>query len=296
LNLIINYHELISNHLASETITTSFLSYNPFEKNSLNISYQNIIESGEYERAKLSNLLLNYNQQISNDPFAIKNCDRLKQNNSTVIITGQQSGMLTGPLYTVYKIITALNLAYYCELKFGTPVIPLFWNATEDHDLSEVESFFYPDKQWRANFGQHGCAAQSLNTDPACTRLIHEFLESIPAINHKEEITDIISCNSKNYGEFSSSVIARLFQGTGLVVMEPRLLRGMGKLFFQACLEKYHLVTELLSITANQLHEKQIQPSFTSENGATGLFWINKKGIRQSIKEENENFYVNSSC
>jgi uncharacterized protein YllA (UPF0747 family) len=54
------------------------------------------------------------------------------------ITTGQQPGLFTGPLYTVYKALSALALARRCAREWHTPVVPVFWVAGDDHDFAEA--------------------------------------------------------------------------------------------------------------------------------------------------------------
>lgn len=53
------------------------------------------------------------------------------------VTTGQQPGLLTGPLFTVYKALTAVSLARALEGALGRPVVPVFWVAGDDHDFQE---------------------------------------------------------------------------------------------------------------------------------------------------------------
>lgn len=55
-----------------------------------------------------------------------------------VVTTGQQPGLFGGPLYSLYKGLTASALAERLEEALGCPVLPLFWIASEDHDWEEV--------------------------------------------------------------------------------------------------------------------------------------------------------------
>ena len=65
-----------------------------------------------------------------------RNLDRLAAG-AVAIVTGQQVGLFSGPAYSVYKAVTALRWADAIT-KRGTDAVPIFWLATEDHDLAEV--------------------------------------------------------------------------------------------------------------------------------------------------------------
>lgn len=63
---------------------------------------------------------------------------RLSEPGTVVVVTGQQVGLFTGPAYTIYKAVTAARLARQLT-EIGTPAVPVFWLATEDHDFPEVD-------------------------------------------------------------------------------------------------------------------------------------------------------------
>lgn len=64
--------------------------------------------------------------------------DQLEKPGTVAVVTGQQVGLLSGPSYTVFKALTAVRLAAQLSEQ-GTPAVPIFWLATEDHDLAEVD-------------------------------------------------------------------------------------------------------------------------------------------------------------
>jgi len=63
--------------------------------------------------------------------------ERLKDPRTLVVTTGQQPGLLTGPLYTIHKALSAAALARLCEQRWNRPVVPVFWAAGGDHDFAE---------------------------------------------------------------------------------------------------------------------------------------------------------------
>ena len=72
--------------------------------------------------------------------------DRLAAGDVLVVTTGQQPGLLTGPLYTIYKALSAIALARRLERERGMPVVPVFWVAGDDHDFAEANHTSFLDQ------------------------------------------------------------------------------------------------------------------------------------------------------
>lgn len=260
-----------------------FMAYDDQEPGALAACREAIVADARYDRDALAALLADYTQAIGGDQAALANCRRLRQPDATVIVTGQQAGLFSGPLYTVYKAATAINLARDCEAKFGSPVAPVFWNATEDHDLSEIASCHFPERTWRAAFPEDGQAAERLQTEPAVRQVVAEYLETI-GDDRRAAVAAILDCDQADYGRYSSAVIARLFSDTGLIVMEPRLLRaGTVELVAEIIRRRDELVA-VLRATGERLRQVGVAPAFDPQEGF-GLFHINASGVRRQVLE-----------
>jgi bacillithiol biosynthesis cysteine-adding enzyme BshC len=64
--------------------------------------------------------------------------DALRDPEGVAVVTGQQVGLFGGPLYTIYKTLTTLQLAKRLREETGRPVAPVFWLAGEDHNFTEI--------------------------------------------------------------------------------------------------------------------------------------------------------------
>jgi bacillithiol biosynthesis cysteine-adding enzyme BshC len=80
-------------------------------------------------------------------PGAAAKLEEVVAGNGVFVTTGQQAGLFTGPLYTIYKILSAVRLARALEPVLERPVAPLFWIASDDHDWEEVNHVDILDRQ-----------------------------------------------------------------------------------------------------------------------------------------------------
>jgi len=64
--------------------------------------------------------------------------ERLHEPGAFAVTTGQQPGLFTGPLYTIYKAVSTAALARVLERQWQRPVVPVFWAAGDDHDFAEA--------------------------------------------------------------------------------------------------------------------------------------------------------------
>ena len=78
---------------------------------------------------------------------AMERLERFVEEGGYFVTTGQQPGLFTGPLFSLYKALTAIRLAQGLESLLGRPVLALFWIASEDHDWDEADHTHLLDVQ-----------------------------------------------------------------------------------------------------------------------------------------------------
>lgn len=113
-------------------------------------NFKSLISNKSFNSTKRQNLVSELHKQyakIDKKP----DIDILNDNNTFTVTTGHQLNIFTGPLYIIFKIVTVINLAK--KLKEAYPdynFVPLYWMATEDHDLEEIQSFraFGEKRKW----------------------------------------------------------------------------------------------------------------------------------------------------
>jgi len=93
----------------------------------------------QYNRVHSRESIVNSQKSIVISDIVNQNIELLLEENTYTITTGHQLNIFTGPLYFIYKIVTAIKLAD--DLKKALPeynFVPVYWMATEDHDFEEI--------------------------------------------------------------------------------------------------------------------------------------------------------------
>ena len=101
------------------------------------------------DRATIVSVLQAQQAQRNAPPAARAAAARLADPASVAVVTGQQAGVFGGPLFTLLKALTALQLARRTERDLAVPVVTVFWVEAEDHDWEEVESCTVLDAEFQ---------------------------------------------------------------------------------------------------------------------------------------------------
>jgi bacillithiol biosynthesis cysteine-adding enzyme BshC len=173
-------------------------------------------------RATLADLLEEQNRGFQASPAVFENITRLREG-AGAVVTGQQVTLFGGPLYTILKAATAIRKAKDASLS-GRPHVPIFWLATEDHDLAEADHVTLPDrhelKTFRLNAGNsHGAAAGSV----VINKNIEELLEEAGAILGGGPFVDQLTAayrEGNTLGQAFAQFISQAFGAQGLVVLD----------------------------------------------------------------------------
>jgi bacillithiol synthase len=187
------------------------------------------VRSRNFERAQLVEALTRFNRQCGADELALDNVRALGDPNSLVVATGQQPVLAGGPLLVLLKAATAVAAARLWSGQLGCRVIPVFWIASDDHDLAEMESVARFDaacrelRRHRVSLAPYGPPAADLLVGENVIEEVRGFFDpSEPAPGQDPDGSAVYLARS---GEFWTSWIGRalawMTRGTGLVLLDP---------------------------------------------------------------------------
>ncbi|MEH7247057.1 bacillithiol biosynthesis cysteine-adding enzyme BshC [Neobacillus niacini] len=229
--------------------------------------------------------------QAVNDSLA-----KLKQKNSVVVIGGQQAGILTGPLYSIHKIISIIKLAVEKERQLGVPVIPVFWIAGEDHDFHEVNHVFLPVEQKVEKWTYPEKVRQkkmvsdiTLNKD-VCREWVYNVIENFGETNHTKRLLNFAEdtlMKSSTFVDFFANIVMELFKDYGLLIVDSgdRHFRLLQKEYFSQQIEQHREITSYLLEQQSVIGKNGFPITIESNEKAANLFFYNPKTNERILLE-----------
>src|SRR5579885_1984617 len=136
---------LFADYLYDFSRLSEFYSHNPFKDESFREAARRIPRDAAL-RAQLVDVLREQNQRLGASKETFANLDKLANPDCIAVVTGHQAGLFTGPAFGLYKGLTAIRLAEELNRR-GMPAVPVYWIASEDHDLEEVNHCFIQDRE-----------------------------------------------------------------------------------------------------------------------------------------------------
>ena len=248
-------------------------------------------------RRQVVEVLREQNRAFGADASTEKNIERLAAG-AVAIVTGQQVGLFSGPAYTLYKAIAAIAAAEELT-KRGTDAIPVFWLATEDHDLAEINHTFFNTRAGMSHFElaqrpedaskRVGKVKLGAEIEPvvgvACESLQGSFCEDISRALRESYTAE------ETYGSAFGKLVKKLLAGRGMIFldsMDPRLHR-LALSTLRAALEKCEALGEALMARSKELEDRgfHAQVKVTRE---TTLLFRDVEGRREPIQRKNGHF------
>ena len=248
-------------------------------------------------RRSLVDVLREQDHTLGTDASSHRSIDRLAAG-AVAIVTGQQVGLFSGPAYTLYKAISAIGTAERLTRR-GIEAVPIFWLATEDHDLAEVNHSFWNTREGlskyelplreqdagkRAGKVQLGVAIEGV-VAAAGQSLQGAFADAIQRMLRESYTPDA------DYGSAFGRLLAKLLAGRGLIFLDPldTRLHRLAMPVFQKAIANADALGGALLDRSKQLEAGgfHAQVKITRE---TTLLFCDVEGRREPIQRKNGNF------
>lgn len=275
-----NFSKIFIDYLANSPKLAPTHSFEPsiegFEKA---LSYRKLDHS---LRDILADVLKEQYKGLSISNKVSENIDSLREQNTFTVTTGHQLNIFTGPLFFIYKIISAINICEQLSKKFPEyNFVPVYWMASEDHDFEEIDHTFVDGKTYTWETDQQGAVGRF---SPAG---LSELAEQIPGNTEvfKKAYTDAVTL-----ADAVRSYVNSLFGESGLVVVDadhPQLKKSFSTIVKEELLNQssYHKVESRSKYLAEQGYKPQLN------SREINLFYLDDN-FRSRIEQDGDNYNI----
>lgn len=251
------------------------------------------------DRNLLCDILAGQNRGFGAGEKTFGSIERLRREDAVAVVTGQQAGLFCGPLYTVYKALSAVRMAK-CLNDRGFNAVPVFWAATEDQDFDEIASaeVIGTDSQIRkvataVRPSPEGLPVGKVALDSSIRQTIDEVIDALPSTEFANATKTLLEESYREGDSFGSSfakLIAHLLSNYGLIVLDPidERIKELVSPIYSKAVEHADAIVDALLDRNVELAEAGFHSQVLVENDYYPMFWHDDDGVRRSLKRDGE--------
>ncbi|MDB5089397.1 MAG: bacillithiol biosynthesis cysteine-adding enzyme BshC [Mucilaginibacter sp.] len=223
------------------------------------------------------------------------NISLLKNNNSYTITTGHQLNIFAGPLYFIYKIVTAIKLAGQLKEQFPDKnFVPVYWMASEDHDFAEINYTNIGGKKVHWWYEASGATGR-INPD-TMRQALNQYKGALGIERHANELAEIVETAYTKFDKLADAtryLVNALFGQYGLVIIDAddhRFKQSFAPIIEQDIIEQNSFKN--IEATNKQLHDLGVH---IQVNPREINFFYLMDGLRERIVFEHDSYNVLNS-
>ena len=231
-------------------------------------------------REELVASLRAYAERHGAPPQVFTSIEALLDPETHVVVTGQQPGLLGGPLFCLHKAATAIRLCREIEQQGGPRCVPLFWNHSDDHDLDEGNRTFLVNQtqevqRYRLDLTRHNESLRGIHVGREVERLLAEIGPLLPETEFHESLLETLTPKHPDdtLGDLQARLMFEVFGQHGLVMIEPRDLPESAFAPLEKWWSRAEEIREQVKQTCDDLHDLGVD--ITLDPSATMMFAMN---------------------
>lgn len=189
-----------------------------------------VLSAYRVDRERVCDALAAMNQRWGAGEATLDNIRLLRESDCIAVVSGQQAGLFTGPLYTIYKALSAVKLAG-CLRHRNTKAVPVFWIAAEDHDFVEVAKaeFIGRDCQLKnvevsTDLHREGQPVGQVVLDDSIDVVVDQLFELLPNSEFAADMKALVKNAwqpGRGYVESFAIMMTSLLGRHGLIFLDP---------------------------------------------------------------------------
>jgi bacillithiol synthase len=241
-------------------------------------------------RSAVAAILERQNRDFGAGPQSLQNIQRFREG-APVVVTGQQVGLFGGPAFCLLK---ALSVARVAE---EAGAVPVFWLASEDHDVDEIDFVNLPAADHLQKFVVNvphtaGAPVGAINFDNEVTAAIQQ----VEALFGKSDVSEALASSyrkGENFAGAFARFYAKMLAGLGIVFLNPldHEFHGLARPLYRSALEKAGEITQALLARNQELESAGYHAQVNVTPSHTLCFYL-ENGTRTPIRHEADDFLI----
>ena len=261
-----------------------------------------VLEAHQVDRNELADALAAMNQHWGAPQETLNNINLLRDADCVAVVSGQQAGLFTGPLYTVYKALSAVKLAG-CLRQRGTKAVPVFWIAAEDHDFIEVAKaeIIGRDCQLKqvdvsTDLHREGQPVGRVVLDDSINAIIDQLFELLPNSEFAEDMKALVHNAwqpGRGYVESFAMMMTTLLGRYGLIFLDPLdpQMKKLAAPLYAAAIRQAPEIATAIEQRSRDLESAGYHAQVLATSNSFPLFLHDEDGARRALLRTDDGKY-----
>ncbi|HQX54814.1 MAG TPA: bacillithiol biosynthesis cysteine-adding enzyme BshC [Pyrinomonadaceae bacterium] len=254
-----------------------------------------VLANHKADRNVLADALAEINIKFGAGHKTLKNIESLRSPDTVAVVTGQQAGLFSGPLYTIYKAMSAIRQVERLREQ-GVNAVPVFWVATEDHDFEEVSKTYVIDRQgelYESKTEPSHCYEDLpvgyVKLDSSIKEGIADLIAALSPTEFTAEVRHLIEDSWRPddyFGDAFGKLLTHLLGDYGLIILcplHPKLKRLAAPIYVEAIRSSAEIV-DALRKRSDELVESGYAAQVLVGEDYFPLFWQAENDTRNALK------------
>ena len=266
-----------------------------------------VLDAYQTDRSLLCAALERLNRGWGASDPTLRNIQLLAEADCLAVVTGQQAGLFNGPLYTIYKALSAVKLAE-CLTQRGVKAVPVFWIATEDHDFAEVAWVELINRDCRlekvsvpAEIHTEGEPVGRVKLDGSITAVVDSLIKLLPATEFSDDVEELLRDSyapGHAFGDAFARLMTALTAKHGLILLDPldAELKRLAAPIYARAAKRAATIASAIARRSHELEQAGYHAQVTVFENSFPLFLHNDQGARRALsRNENGNYRTKTS-
>ncbi|HEX7531297.1 MAG TPA: bacillithiol biosynthesis cysteine-adding enzyme BshC [Pyrinomonadaceae bacterium] len=266
-----------------------------------------VLANHKTDRATVCDALEQMNRSWGAGEKTLANIRQLREADCIAVVSGQQAGFFTGPLYTIYKALSAVKLAE-CMSERGIKSVPVFWIATEDHDFPEVAKAEIINRDCAlsntsvpAEVHPDGLPVGRVTLDESIEASVQSLLAALPQTEFSDDLEKLLRDAYQPGRKFSDAfaqVMTALVGQQGLILLDPldsQLKQVAAPLYAEAARRAPEIAIAIVN-RSRELEAAGYHAQVAPSENSFPLFWHDDNGARHALTRTDSGKYQAKSA